>query len=149
MFISGFCVFNINFECLQYSPYLRSFCKIFEVLWNFIFTEDSWATTSDFQQHFKHITCSVCNKSTQSQLTGCLGPAQGQARNQELRTCKKVPQGKISVFFAWKLYFKREIVPIDDHNQGIFFSRLGHFFPEFEKRQERPPSPSPTLYLRA
>ena len=48
-----------------------------------------------------------------------------------------------------RFHFKREIVPIDDHNQGIFFSRLGHFFPEFEKRQERPPSPSPTLYLRA
>ena len=30
-------------------------------------------------------------------------------------------------------------LPIDDHNQGIFFHKLGHFFPIFEKGQGRPP----------
>ena len=33
-------------------------------------------------------------------------------------------------------------LPIDDHNQGIFLHKLGHFFPIFEKGQGRPP-PSP------
>ena len=28
-------------------------------------------------------------------------------------------------------------LPIDDHNQGIFFHKLRHFFPIFEKGQER------------
>ena len=37
------------------------------ILWSFtesFFTEDSWATASDFQQHFGHITYSNSNKST-------------------------------------------------------------------------------------
>ena len=38
-------------------------------------------------------------------------------------------------------------LPIDDHSQGIFSHKLGHFFPIFEKGQGRPP-PSPLL-LRA
>ena len=33
-------------------------------------------------------------------------------------------------------------LPIDEHNQGIFFHKLGHFFPIIEKGQGRPP-PSP------
>ena len=52
---------------------LDVFCEVCEVLQNLIFTEDSWATASDFQQHFGHITYSISNKSTQSQLTICLG----------------------------------------------------------------------------
>ena len=43
-------------------------CEICEVLENLIFTDDCWATP-DFQQHFGHITCSISNKLTQSQLT--------------------------------------------------------------------------------
>ena len=39
-------------------------------------------------------------------------------------------------------------LPIDDHNQGIFFHKLGHFFPIFEKEQGRP-IPPPPLQLRA
>ena len=32
--------------------------------------------------------------------------------------------------------------PIDNHNQGIFFHKLGHFFRIFEKGQgDLPPSP--------
>ena len=38
-------------------------------------------------------------------------------------------------------------LPIDDHNQGIFFHKLGHFFPIFEKGQGRPP-PLPPLVTR-
>ena len=37
--------------------------------------------------------------------------------------------------------------PIDDHNQGIFSHKLGHFFPIFQKGQGRPP-PSPSLVTR-
>ena len=37
---------------------------------------------------------------------------------------------------------------IDDHNQGIFSHKLGHFFPIFEKGLERPPTPSPSLVTR-
>ena len=36
-------------------------------------------------------------------------------------------------------------LPIDEHNQGIFFHKLGHFFPIIEKGQGRPP-PSPSSY---
>ena len=43
---------------------LDIFCEICEVLQNLIFAEDSWATASDFKQHFKHITCSISNQST-------------------------------------------------------------------------------------
>ena len=43
---------------------LDIFCEICEVLQNLIFTEESWATASDFQQHFEHITHSVSSKST-------------------------------------------------------------------------------------
>ena len=39
-------------------------------------------------------------------------------------------------------------LPIDDRNQAIFFLKLAHFFPVFEKGQGRPPPPSP-LELRA
>ena len=56
------------------------FCEICEVLQNIILTKDSWATASDFQQDFGHITCSFSNKSTQSQLTVCLGPPQRAVR---------------------------------------------------------------------
>ena len=38
-------------------------------------------------------------------------------------------------------------LPIDDHNQGIFSHKLGHFFPIFEKGQGRPP-PLPPLVTR-
>ena len=31
-------------------------------------------------------------------------------------------------------------LPIDDHNQGVFFHKLGHFFPIFQKGQRRPQS---------
>ena len=35
-------------------------------------------------------------------------------------------------------------LPIDDHNQGIFSHKLGHFFLIFDKGQKRPPtSPAP------
>ena len=34
-------------------------------------------------------------------------------------------------------------LPIDDHNQGIFSHKLGHFFPIFEKGQGTPPPPPP------
>ena len=43
---------------------LDAFYEISEVLQNLIFTEDSWATSSDFQLHCGHITCSISNKST-------------------------------------------------------------------------------------
>ena len=43
---------------------LDVFCEICEVLQNLIFEENSWATASNFQQHFWHITCSISNKST-------------------------------------------------------------------------------------
>ena len=49
------------------------------ILWSFtesFFTEDSWTTASDFQQHFGHTTCSISNKSTLSQLNVCLGSLQ-------------------------------------------------------------------------
>ena len=35
------------------------FCEICEVFQNLIFTEDNWATASDIQQHFGHITSSI------------------------------------------------------------------------------------------
>ena len=35
---------------------------------------------------------------------------------------------------------------IDDHNLGIFFHKLGHFFPIFEKGQGRPPVVHPSSY---
>ena len=37
-------------------------------------------------------------------------------------------------------------LPIDDHNQGIFFHKLGHFFPIFEKEQGRLPPLPPSSY---
>ena len=45
-------------------------------------------------------------------------------------------------------------LPIDDHNHGIFFHKLGHFFPIFQKGQRRPlpllhptnPPPTPFSY---
>ena len=37
-------------------------------------------------------------------------------------------------------------LPIDDHNQGIFPQKLGHFFPIFEKEQGRPPPFLPSSY---
>ena len=42
-------------------------------------------------------------------------------------------------------------LPIDDHNQGIFFHKLGHFFPIFEKGHGRPHPPplSPSSYAPA
>ena len=43
---------------------LDAFYEISEVLQNLIFTEDSWTTSSDFQLHCGHITCSISNKST-------------------------------------------------------------------------------------
>ena len=39
-----------------------------------------------------------------------------------------------------------ETLPKDDHNQDIFFHKLGHFFPIFEKGQGRPPPPPPSSY---
>ena len=38
-------------------------------------------------------------------------------------------------------------LPIDDHNQGIFFHNLGHFSPIFQKGQGTPP-PLPPLVTR-
>ena len=38
-------------------------CEICEVLHNIIFKEGCWATTSDFQQHFRGIACFISNKS--------------------------------------------------------------------------------------
>ena len=43
---------------------LDFFYVICDVLLNFIFTEDSWATASDFQQRFEHIIYTSSNKST-------------------------------------------------------------------------------------
>ena len=41
-------------------------------------------------------------------------------------------------------------LPIDDHNQGIFSHKLGHFFPIFEKGQGGPfPSPRPVTLREA
>ena len=40
---------------------LDVFCDICEVSHNLNFTEDSWVTASDFQQHFRHVTCSINN----------------------------------------------------------------------------------------
>ena len=37
-------------------------------------------------------------------------------------------------------------LPIDDHNQGIFFLKLGHFFLIFEKEQRRLPPLPPSSY---
>ena len=37
-------------------------------------------------------------------------------------------------------------LPIDDHNQGIFSHKLGHFFPIFEKGQGTPPPLPPSSY---
>ena len=65
-----------------------------------------------FPATFEHIICSISNKSTQSQLTVCLRPLQRQAFNQELGYFdkhspttwdRKVPQRKVSGFFAWKV----------------------------------------------
>ena len=39
-------------------------------------------------------------------------------------------------------------LPIDDHNQGIFFHKLGHVFAVFEKGQGRPPPLPPPLVKR-
>ena len=61
---------------------LDIFCEICDILQNFIFTEDSWATASDFQQRFGHIIYSSSNKSTQSRLTVFLGPPQRPVRKQ-------------------------------------------------------------------
>ena len=61
---------------------LDVFCEFCEVLQNLFFTEDSWTTASDFQQHFGHITCSISNKSTLSQLSVCLGFPQSAVRKQ-------------------------------------------------------------------
>ena len=44
-----------------------------------------------------------------------------------------------------KTSFKMRNLTQDGHNQGIFFPKLGHFFPIFEKEQERPPPP-PSSY---
>ena len=35
---------------------------------------------------------------------------------------------------------------MDNHNQGIFFTKLGLFFRISEKGKERPPSPPPSSY---
>ena len=61
---------------------LDIFCEICDILQNFIFTEDSWATASDFQQRFGHIIYSSSNKSTQSPLIVFLGPLQSTVRKQ-------------------------------------------------------------------
>ena len=37
-------------------------------------------------------------------------------------------------------------LPVNDHNQGIFFHKLWHFFPIFEKGQGRPPPLLPSSY---
>ena len=59
---------QLRFEGLQFykkgTPSQIFSYDICEVNRNIIFTEDSWVTTSDFQQHFGHITCSISNKST-------------------------------------------------------------------------------------
>ena len=58
----------------------------------------------------------------------------------------KVTQGKNLRFFCLetlKNCILMKTLPIDDRNQAIFFLKLGHFFPIFEKGQGRPPPPSP------
>ena len=39
-----------------------------------------------------------------------------------------------------KLHLKWEVLPRDDPNQGIFFTKLGHIFAIFEKGQGRHPN---------
>ena len=39
-----------------------------------------------------------------------------------------------------KTTFKMRNSAQDGHNQGIFFPKLGHFFPIFEEGQGRPPA---------
>ena len=60
---------------------------------------------------------------------------QGTLVNIHLQHEKERPcRGKISSFFAW-IVLKREILPIDDHNQGIFSPNQGNFF-HFSKKGE-------------
>ena len=62
---------------------------------------------------------------------------------------EKPRREKISGFFAWKLLkiaFEMNTLSIDDHNQSIFFHKLWHFFPIFEKGQRRPPLLPPSSY---
>ena len=60
---------------------------------------------------------------------------------------KKAQQAKdLQFLLPGNFHFKLEILPINDHNQGIFFPKLALFFPIFEKGHGRlPPSPSPLL----
>ena len=41
---------------------------------------------------------------------------------------RKAPQGENLRLFRLETHFKREILPIDDHNQGIFSPHWGTFF---------------------
>ena len=55
---------GLQFGLRKKDSILDVFCEIWEVLQDLSFTEDIWANASDFQQHFRHITCSISNKST-------------------------------------------------------------------------------------
>ena len=62
---------------------------------------------------------------------------------------RKAPQVEISeIFFldTLKQHFKREIKPIDEPSQGIFFPKSGHFSLNFEKGQGDLPPPAPASY---
>ena len=83
---------------------LDGFCEICKVLQSLIFTKDSWATASDFQQHFGHVTCSISNKSAKSQLTICLGPPKRAARKQFrvfISKIFKIIEVEGNVFSSW------------------------------------------------
>ena len=59
-----FSTVGLQFGLRKKDSILDVFCEICEVLQDLSFTEDIWANASDFQQHFRHITCSISNKST-------------------------------------------------------------------------------------
>ena len=109
-----------GFTVLRKRDYILDFFyEICDVLLNFIFTEDSWATASDFQQRFGHIIYSSSNKSTQSRLIVFLGPLQRAVRKQ------------FTVFFA-KIFkitkFERNILCGRGrrNEQKRIFSRSSH-----------------------
>ena len=90
-----------------------------EVLQSVIFAEDSWATASDFQQQFGHMTCSISNKSTQSELTVCLGPPQRAVRKQLSVFVSKI-------FIIIKVEGNVFLAEVDATNKKSVFSRRSH-----------------------
>ena len=107
---------------------LDVFYEIFEVLQNLIFTEDSWATASDFQQYFGHITCSISNKSITSQLTVCLGPPQRAVREQFTLFASKIfkrakVEGNIFCGWGWR-----------NEQKGVFSRSSGKIFDKTHRK---------------